>query len=124
MTWLSRIENALFVSLAILVGILIYRLIIQKWILSSVSSNIWMEDADPYNKNLEMRELLIDIQHPIHVHIKILNDNEEVVRSVIDREIEAGKHKLEIDVSGLPKGYYWYQMTTVNQKITKKFGVA
>lgn len=64
--------------------------------------------------------LTFEVASPGQVQIQLLNQGGQVVRQVADQPMEAGAHTLQVDLSGLKKGLYFYQIKTGNTVKTEK----
>ncbi len=54
------------------------------------------------------------------VNLKIFNILGQEVMTVIDQQLPAGNHEIEVDASALPSGVYFYRLSYNNQKLTRK----
>jgi uncharacterized protein (DUF1501 family) len=64
------------------------------------------------------------IPHGGYTSLNVFAANGTLAMRAINRTLEAGAHKLDLDVSGLPPGSYFYRLDLSGYRLTKKFIVA
>jgi len=55
-----------------------------------------------------------------HVTIRIYNNLGQLVRTVLDRDMPAGEHRIEFNGQEMPSGVYWYKLETAHASKVKK----
>ncbi len=52
--------------------------------------------------------------------IKLVNEEFKEIKTVLNKRLNEGYHKMDVDVTQVPTGTYFFQLITANQRITKK----
>jgi len=63
----------------------------------------------------------IEIPEKMSIKFQIVNRDDEVLKVLLDGELEAKSHPVHFDTTTLPDGEYYYQLLGPHQKNTKKF---
>ncbi|MEM8485677.1 MAG: T9SS type A sorting domain-containing protein [Bacteroidota bacterium] len=123
----------------------------QVWIVDSAHNRVLRFDAaaNSLGKTQESPELLIeeipesfdlyqnypnpfnpqttigyDIPEPVHVSIRVFDVLGRPVKVLVDEEMQAGKHEVHFEASGLAAGIYLYQMRAGTEVHVKKMILA
>jgi len=59
-----------------------------------------------------------------YTEIKIYNSNSEIVSIPVKEELEPGLYKIDLDVTNMSNGAYWYEMTSGPFHSTEKMVIA
>jgi len=114
----------LFVSLAVLILIIIY-----KKILARLGKGIPLADDYCVLYGLEKNpvegelEIYFTTKSPRNVVLEILNEDLSVNFTIIEKEFPEGGHIVRFDSKKLPNGYYFYCLRSENQKTMKKMEI-
>ena len=60
------------------------------------------------------------LKQKTHVKINIYNMSGQIVESLINRDLEAGQHRIDFDATNLPSGMYIYRIFTDDFTQSKK----
>lgn len=69
-----------------------------------------------------LSKISFDIPKAAQTTVSLINSNGEII-SLLDKNLDAGTHSIEIPYSKLNSGVYYYQLVSGNYKSTKKFVV-
>ena len=111
----------LFVTLAVLIGMIIYKRILGKMRKGELSMNDFCV-LYSLEKNQQTGELefYFTNENPKHVVFEILSESEEVLHKLTDQEYKKGGHIIRFDSKQLANGTYFYQLKTDNQQTKKR----
>ena len=111
----------LFVTLAVLIGMIIYKRIIGKMKQGEVNMNdfcvLYSLEKNEHTGELEF---YFTNEKPKKVIFEILSESEEVLHKLVDKEYPKGGHIIRFDSKELANGTYFYQLTTENQQTKKR----
>jgi hypothetical protein len=95
---------------------------LRKVVLTSSSYGLQSINPNPViNGNAEI-EFSVGLKG--YTEIKIYNSNTGVVAVPVKEELEPGLYKINLDVSNMPNGVYWYEMTSGPFHSTEKMVIA
>lgn len=72
---------------------------------------------NPFNP---ITRIAFEIPGRQHVTLKIFDTLGRLVRTLVDKKMDAGRHEISFDASGLASGQYYYQLDTGSVTKTKK----
>jgi hypothetical protein len=111
----------LFVTLAVLIGMIIYKRIIGKMKQGEVNMNdfcvLYSLEKNEHTGELEF---YFTNEKPKKVVFEILSESEEVLHKLVDKEYQKGGHIIRFDSKELANGTYFYQLRTDNQQTKKR----
>lgn len=111
----------LFVTLAVLIGMIIYKRIIGKMKQGEVNMNdfcvLYSLEKNEHTGELEF---YFTNENPKKVIFEILSESEEVLHKLVDKEYQKGGHIIRFDSKELANGTYFYKLTTENQQTKKR----
>lgn len=123
MSWFKEIETGLFITLSMLLLYVIYTTILKYWDRDRIIDQVIVANLDdPYNVS-GIQDFQFEVSDNRSVTFSILDVNESVISVLLDGDVKAGKHTVQLDSSTLKSGWYWYQLTTSKQNITRKFKI-
>lgn len=73
------------------------------------SFNLYQNYPNPFHP---ISTIVYDLPKPQYVKLEIYSISGQFIKTVIDREVQAGRHSETIDVSNLASGIYLYRLTT------------
>lgn len=82
----------------------------------SLPSSLTLQGHFPNPANNRM-SILLDLHEPAQVGIRVYNSQGQSIRDVPSKQMQSGSHQqLELDVSTLPAGTYYYQIAAHSQR--------
>lgn len=95
------------------------------WILTGVpdqsdipaSFGLIQNSPNPFNP---VTVLAYDVPNPGRVTIRLYDASGREVRTVVDGDVEPGRHAVVLSATGLPSGVYFYRMTAGTFTETRK----
>ena len=116
--------GVLFVTLILLLAIIAYRKLLQKFNKGNVLPDkycvLYSLEKNPASGILEF---YFSTEEAKLVNFEILDDNYECKEIVASKEFKKGNHILRFDSTKLKNGIYYYQIRTENQKTYKKITI-
>lgn len=111
----------MFVTLAVLIGMIIYKRVLGKMRQGEVSLNDFcVLYSLERNEQTGELEFYFTNEQPKHVIFEILSENEEVLHKLTDEEYKKGGHIIRFNSKELANGTYFYQLRTDNQQTKKR----
>lgn len=111
----------MFVTLAVLIGMIIYKRVLGKMRQGEVSLNDYcVLYSLERNEQTGELEFYFTNEQPKHVVFEILSEAEEVLHTLTDQEYQKGGHIIRFDSKELANGSYFYQLRTSNQQTKKR----
>ena len=111
----------MFVTLAVLIGMIIYKRVLGKMRQGEVSLNDYcVLYSLERNEQTGELEFYFTNEQPKHVVFEILSEAEEVLHTLTDQEYKKGGHIIRFDSKELANGTYFYQLRTSNQQTKKR----
>lgn len=111
----------MFVTLAVLIGMIIYKRVLGKMRQGEVSLNDFcVLYSLERNEQTGELEFYFTNEQPKHVIFEILSEAEEVLHTLTDQEYKKGGHIIRFDSKELTNGTYFYQLRTSNQQTKKR----
>jgi len=124
MKYLQNIEVVLFVSLVLLFIYFAYTQLLRYWQSEKTISQAILDDLESPYAVTGIQEFRFELRESSLVTFSILNEDESIIKTVLKEDKAAGYHSLNYDFTGLNPGWYWYQLQTPSQNITRKLKVA
>ena len=76
-----------------------------------------------YDKYTTKTQFLIDLPRPSFVALKLLNNNEELVKNILDGQYETGQHTVKFDPAEFSNGTYFLSLVTDHATILRKITI-
>ncbi|MBI5325686.1 MAG: hypothetical protein HZB41_10540, partial [Ignavibacteriae bacterium] len=83
---------------------------LRKVVMTNTSYGLQGINPNPVSNNNAEIEFSVGLKG--YTEIKIYNSNTELVAMPVKEELETGLYKINLDVSNMPNGVYWYEMTS------------
>ncbi|MBI5323952.1 MAG: IgGFc-binding protein [Ignavibacteriae bacterium] len=83
---------------------------LRKVVMSNTSYGLQSINPNPVSNN--NAEINFSVGLKGYTEIKIYNSSTELVAMPVKEELEIGLYKINLDVSNMPNGVYWYEMTS------------
>lgn len=114
------ITNIGWGTLVIIVFIILYRLLIRKMKKGVVDQKKFAElsSTDDSKKSGEF-QFFIKLSEPKKVLFRVYGKSSDFEKVIVDKELAKGGHVIKFDSTEVPNGFYYYELKTDNQKITK-----
>ena len=75
------------------------------------------------NPSTAKTQIPLEISSSTHVKIEVFNLIGAKVKTLVDKELNAGRHNIEFDTSQLKSGVYLYRLTSGDKRITRRMTV-
>ena len=82
-----------------------------------VETKLHQNYPNPFNPTTTIK---FDIASNSNVKLSVYNYNGQLVRSLVNGQMDAGYHSVNFDASNLSAGVYYYTMETANKTMTQK----
>ena len=89
--------------------------------LSDSSITLYQNNPNPFSQTTQ---IVFELPSRMPVKIAVYNMSGKLVTVLLDKSMRSGKHKVEFNSTGLPKGIYFYSLESGNIKIVKKMIVS
>ena len=80
--------------------------------------NLYQNFPNPFNPSTTIS---FSVNKNAHISLRIYNLKGEEVATLWDKHTDIGTYYVKFNASKLSSGIYWYQLSSNNKKITKKF---
>ena len=85
--------------------------------ISPISFNLFQNYPNPFNPSTEIN---FSVPQSTNVTLKVFNVMGSKIATLIDEQVEAGRHSIVFNAANLSSGVYYYKITTNNFVQTKK----
>ncbi|MGB1103702.1 MAG: hypothetical protein ACPG21_08740 [Crocinitomicaceae bacterium] len=120
----DMLMGVLYVSAALFLLIVSYLILLKKLkrgkMIAKSEINLTTSRYDNYKNSTQF---LLEVSHQIHVDMKLLNENEEPVRTILGEMVGEGQTIIDFNVDDLSDGIYYISLKTENQSILRKIRV-
>lgn len=120
----DMLMGVLYVSAALFLLIVSYLILLKKLkrgkMIAKSEINLTTSRYDNYKNSTQF---LLEVSHQIHVDMKLLNENEEPVRTILDEMVGEGQTIIDFNVDDLSDGIYYISLKTDNHSILRKIRV-
>ena len=114
----------LYVTGALLLMITAYILYLKKYKRGTLEALNNVEFVTSrYDKYTTKTQFLIDLPRPSFVALKLLNNNEELVKNILDVQYETGQHTVKFDPAEFSNGTYFLSLVTDHATILRKITI-
>jgi hypothetical protein len=118
---LARIVvNVGWISLFLVLFIIGYRLLLRNMKKGLVDQEPFVElsalESDKASGDIQF---FLKLQTPKHVHFSVYGKSSDFKLVLKDQELDKGGHVVNLKSTDLENGWYYYEVKTDNQKITK-----
>lgn len=97
----------------------------RQWLSSTEASQPQVELGQNYpNPSASMTHIPLELSRAVHVKVEVYNLIGAKVRTLVDRELSAGKHTLNFDTSQLKNGIYLYRLSYGDQHVNRRMTVS
>ncbi len=76
-----------------------------------------------YHIYQEKTQLLIDLNTEMHVKLDLLDEDENLVKNLIDKSLTVGEHIIVFDPELYDNGIYYFNLNSVSTSILKKIRI-
>jgi len=80
-------------------------------------TKLYQNYPNPFNPTTAIK---FDLATAGNVRLNVYNYNGQLVRSLVDGQMDAGYHSVNFDASSLSAGVYYYTMETAEKAMTQK----
>lgn len=113
-----------YITGAILLMITAYLLYIKKYkrgTLEALNNVIFITSR--YDKYNAKTQFLIDLPRNSKVDLVLLDQKENLVKELLNKDLEAGQHKVEFDPADYENGIYFLSLKTENANMLRKITI-
>jgi hypothetical protein len=116
--------GALYVSAALFLLIVSYLILLKRLkrgkMVAKSEINLTTSRYDNYKNSTQF---LLDLSPDMHVEMKLLDEEEQPVRTILDQLVEAGQTIIDFNVDDLSDGIYYISLKTESHSILRKIRV-
>lgn len=76
-----------------------------------------------YNVYTENSQFLFKVPYKMNITLKLLNENDEVVETLIDEELDEGENLYEFETLRYPNGLYFLDLKADNDNTLRKIKI-